>query len=92
MVEEVSLERFAGNHGVAIAARPSPRFSADEIVRRAYSRIGENRYNLLTNNCEHLCAWCLLGESYSEQVELWRGRFDAVVGAAELVARAWTQF
>jgi hypothetical protein len=32
------------------------------------SRVGENRYRLLTNNCEHFCNWCLWGKSYSEQV------------------------
>ncbi len=40
-----------------------------EIVRRAWSRIGESRYQLLSNNCEHFCHWCLFGESRSEQVD-----------------------
>ena len=40
-----------------------------EIVRRARSRIGENDYRLLTNNCEHFCNWCLNGVSHSAQVE-----------------------
>jgi hypothetical protein len=39
------------------------------IVARARSRIVENRYCLVTNNCEHFCAWCIRGESRSMQVD-----------------------
>jgi hypothetical protein len=39
------------------------------VIRRARSRIGENGYRLLSNNCEHFCEWCLHGEPRSEQVE-----------------------
>ena len=67
-VEEVELSRFAAGHPLTIRPTPSARFAGDEAVLRARSRLGENRYRLLTNNCEHFCAWCLLGESRSEQV------------------------
>jgi hypothetical protein len=67
-VEEVALEAFAGGHAVAVRPHPFPKFSGEETVLRARSRLGENHYRLLTNNCEHFCAWCLLGESRSEQV------------------------
>ncbi|WCM23786.1 lecithin retinol acyltransferase family protein [Paraburkholderia bryophila] len=67
-VEEVELERFAAGQPLTVRATPSARYVGDEAVSRARSRLGENRYRLLTNNCEHFCAWCLLGESRSEQV------------------------
>ncbi|MFM0038396.1 lecithin retinol acyltransferase family protein [Paraburkholderia strydomiana] len=67
-VEEVELARFAAGQPLSIRSTPSARYIGDEAVRRARSRLGENRYRLLTNNCEHFCAWCLLGESRSEQV------------------------
>jgi hypothetical protein len=67
-VEEVPLEQFADGHAVAVRPHPFPKFSGEETVLRARTRLGENRYRLLTNNCEHFCAWCLLGESRSEQV------------------------
>ncbi|MGE8331703.1 MAG: lecithin retinol acyltransferase family protein [Paraburkholderia nemoris] len=67
-VEEVELTRFAAGHPLKIRSTPSARYVGDEAVRRARSRLGENHYRLLTNNCEHFCAWCLLGESRSEQV------------------------
>jgi Lecithin retinol acyltransferase len=68
-VEEVSLSRFAVGRSVQIVDHDRSAFSPQEIVRRARSRIGENAYRLLTNNCEHFCNWCLSGISYSAQVE-----------------------
>src|ERR1700688_4485816 len=68
-VEEVSLSRFAGGREVRIVDHPRSRYAPEEIVRRARSRLGENDYRLLTNNCEHFCNWCLNGVSHSAQVE-----------------------
>lgn len=84
-VEEVPLERFAGGHEVIVVTNPAPRFPADEIVRRAHARLGETRYNLVSNNCEHLCAWCVVGASYSEQVERLRAWFDRLARIARMV-------
>jgi hypothetical protein len=44
------------------------RYPPDEVVRRAESRLGENRYSLATNNCEHFARWCVSGENKSTQV------------------------
>ena len=44
-------------------------FSPEETVERAYSRLGERDYNLLTNNCEHFAIWCKTNISESWQVE-----------------------
>jgi len=38
-------------------------------VRRARSRLGEKRYRLLTNNCEHFVEWCLHDLPRSFQAE-----------------------
>lgn len=40
-------------------------------LRRAMGRIGEQRYNLLFNNCEHFAHWCKTGRHRSAQVEDW---------------------
>ena len=40
-------------------------------LRRALSRIGEQKYNLLFNNCEHFASWCKTGRHQSRQVESW---------------------
>jgi len=39
------------------------------VTRRARSRLGENRYRIFTNNCEHFCEWCLRDEHRSDQIE-----------------------
>ncbi len=38
-------------------------------LRRAMSRIGERKYNLLFNNCEHFANWCKTGRHRSKQME-----------------------
>jgi hypothetical protein len=69
-VRETSLEQFAGRgkcHVVQFAG--SQPFSGKETVLRARSRLGEEDYNLLFNNCEHFALWCKTGKSKSIQVE-----------------------
>jgi len=41
----------------------------DEVVERAMSRIGEEEYDLVFNNCEHFARWCKTGDRKSEQVK-----------------------
>jgi hypothetical protein len=67
-VEEISLEEFGGQRPVHVGVAPDCAV-ASEVVRRARSRLGECRYDLLRNNCEHFSNWCQLGEARSEQVE-----------------------
>lgn len=43
--------------------------SPEETVERAYSRLGEAKYNLISNNCEHFAMWCKTGISESIQVK-----------------------
>ncbi len=40
-------------------------------LRRAMNRLGEQRYNLLFNNCEHFATWCKTGTHRSNQMEDW---------------------
>lgn len=44
-------------------------FLPEVVVHRAESRLGERRYNLLFNNCEHFATWCKTGVSESQQVK-----------------------
>jgi len=85
-VEEVSLARFA--HGHPVWVRPAGRgaLHCKEIVRRARSRLGENRYRLLSNNCEHFSEWCVHGNPISPQAERYLARLRCVSNAlSELV-------
>ena len=64
-VEEVSLSSFSRGRPVSVRRAGPARFDAPEVVARARSRVGENSYRLLTNNCEHFAQSCLRGRSRS---------------------------
>lgn len=38
------------------------KYSRDKIVQRAYSRLGEEKYNIMWNNCENFADWCRNGD------------------------------
>lgn len=44
-------------------------YNPRETVERAREKIGENKYNLIFNNCEHFAIWCKTGISKSTQVD-----------------------
>lgn len=69
-VEEITLAEFAGEFGWLVKSQPAL-FNGAEIVRRARSRVGEDSYQLVKNNCEHFCLWCRVGRAHSEQVASW---------------------
>lgn len=70
-VEEISLSHFAAGHSVSIVSGIPAEFEGWEVARRARSRIGEDNYRILTNNCEHFCEWCLRGQHRSYQIDAW---------------------
>jgi hypothetical protein len=73
-VEETSLLCFSRGRPIWFSVCAASSFEPREVIRRARSRIGEDCYHLLTNNCEHFCEWCLHGEPRSYQVEAWLAR------------------
>jgi hypothetical protein len=73
-VEEVPFTHFARGQLVWVKPDALSDFDVREIVCRARSRVGEDRYRLLTNNCEHFCEWCLRGTARSFQIEAWLAR------------------
>ena len=70
-VAQVRFAEFANGQVVHVECRSERALDAQEIVARARSRLGENRYRLLTNNCEHFSEWSRFGVSRSRQVERW---------------------
>lgn len=78
-VVEVSLAEFSRGRPVRVVRHPQQRFTSDEVIARARSRLGEDCYRLLSNNCEHFCEWCIGGESRSRQIELWVERARPVL-------------
>lgn len=73
-VEEVPIAEFAQGYPVWVRSEPTGRFDGDTIVERARSRVGEDRYSVLKNNCEHFCEWCVRDEPRSRQVNDWLSR------------------
>jgi len=87
-VEETTLDRFARGRTVWVRSDRPPIFSSREVIRRARSRMGEDGYRLLTNNCEHFCKWCLHGEHRSYQVDAWLAHpRRALHGVIRLIGR-----
>lgn len=74
-VEEVSLDEFTLGRGLSIKPWVAPKFTGTDVVERARSRIGENRYRLFSNNCEHFAEWCIGGRSRSLQIDALVGRW-----------------
>jgi len=68
-VEMTSLEEFASGDIWQIKEHANAPFSGADIALCAKARVGEQKYNLLINNCEHFCNECVFGEHVSEQVQ-----------------------
>ncbi len=66
-IERNNIEVFSDGRRIYTRHYPTS-FTPDVVVRRAMSRLGEQKYNLLFNNCEHFATWCKTGVSYSKQV------------------------
>jgi hypothetical protein len=68
-VAEATLDEFSRGQPVGMRVGSVACFAREEIILRARARLGERRYHILRNNCEHFCEWCLRGSSRSPQVE-----------------------
>jgi hypothetical protein len=68
-VERASLSEFAdgGNFEVVTYGQAHSR---ETTIERAESRLGEQNYSLVFNNCEHFATWCRVGEHKSQQVDM----------------------
>lgn len=82
-IKRTDMRQFLGNQERRVHyiryAQSRVRFTADEIVERAASRIGERGYHLIWANCENFARWCVMGDSKSFQVQ---GAFIGFAGAA----------
>jgi len=60
--------------------------SPNIVIERATSRLGEPRYHLVFNNCEHFATWCKTGKHQSEQVRRVASTAGGGAGAGSAVA------
>ena len=69
IVERTSLATFTRGNLVSVKQYIKGFcFVPNVVVSRAESRLGEDKYNLLFNNCEHFANWCKTGISDSKQI------------------------
>ncbi|WP_108126538.1 lecithin retinol acyltransferase family protein [Saccharospirillum mangrovi] len=66
---ETSLDEFRDGRRLHRRHHARRTYSRAESVERARSRLGENRYNVHANNCEHFCYWAIHGEHHSRQMD-----------------------
>lgn len=69
IVEQTSFKTFTrGNRVYVREYLEGFCFIPDIVVQRAANRLGEQKYNLLFNNCEHFATWCKTGIADSQQI------------------------
>ena len=64
-------------------------YDPETVVSRAKSKLGERKYDPVTNNCEHFALWCKTGISSSEQVN--NVKDASKVAVKTVIAAAFTQ-
>ena len=81
-VEKTTLDNFSAGYRFKVKEHPDPKFNSREIVTRAKSRLGEELYSLLNNNCEHFVNWCIDGDHASTQVDIGTGVGGGTISSA----------
>jgi Lecithin retinol acyltransferase len=91
-VRITSYADFARGHPTQVTNPDADAIERAMAVQRALSRVGERRYSLTGNNCEHFATWCATGIAVSQQVVEWIRALcriaPAVVGTMSTVALA----
>ncbi|WP_336932944.1 lecithin retinol acyltransferase family protein [Acinetobacter bereziniae] len=77
-IEMTSLEKFSHGKSIRVRLYEQPKFSGRHVVRRMRSRMHENSYHLIINNCEHLCSWAITGVESSPQVVKMMNRLTTI--------------
>ncbi len=67
-VTRTPMLEFTGSQPVMVK-RYATCYLPDAAVQRAVDRLGERKYSLLLNNCEHFATWCKTGRQLSRQVQ-----------------------
>jgi hypothetical protein len=67
-VRRDSIERFSYNKNIRVK-KYYKCSSSEKVIERANRRLGERKYHLVFNNCEHFATWCKTRRHRSKQVE-----------------------
>lgn len=76
-VKQDTIASFAAGAEVHVVKTATPE-NRDEICRKAKSRIGERKYDVVDNNCEHFSTECTTGKKECTQVENIRSIFQSL--------------
>lgn len=77
-IEITTLQKFSHGKKIHIRIYDQPKYKGRTVVRRMRSRIHENHYHLIINNCEHLCSWAITGVENSHQVVKMMNRLTTI--------------
>ncbi|OLP19485.1 hypothetical protein BST81_05300 [Leptolyngbya sp. 'hensonii'] len=66
-IARTSMAVFSSNRSLYVK-QYDVSYVPDVVIHRAESRLGEQKYNLIFNNCEHFANWCKTGRHESLQV------------------------
>ena len=77
-IEITSLAQFARGKPILIQSYHQPKYIGRIVVRRMRSRMHENNYHMIINNCEHLCSWAITGVESSSQVITMMNRLTTI--------------
>ena len=75
VVTKNDLSVFSNGNSIRVTPTSKP----ITVLSRAYSKIGETGYNLVTNNCEHFAEWCKTGNKKSLQTRKAIGVFSTII-------------
>ena len=67
-VRRDSIERFSYNKNIRVK-KYYKCSSSEKVIERANRRLGERKYHLVFNNCEHFATWCKTRRHRSKQAE-----------------------
>lgn len=67
-IEITTINKFARGKKIIVRQYENPKYTGRIIVKRMRTRMSENNYHLIINNCEHLCSWAITGIESSPQV------------------------
>lgn len=85
-IEITSIDQFAHGKKILIREYEHPKFTGRHVVKRMRSRMHENNYHLIINNCEHLCSWAITGIESSPQVIKMMQRLTTIGYASSLMS------
>jgi len=88
VVEQVDMDTFCQGRTVEVV-ESAIAYSPVEVIARATSRLGESKYDIVDNHCEHFVNWCRSGLHESQQSNLGEtvARQSIAIAAKPLIKR-----